>query len=229
MFDIHTHVLPFVDDGSKTLEDSLAMLFEAEKQGVTDMVITPHFRKDYAVLPQEIKQAFAKLSAAAHDAGVGVKLYVGQEFFINNDFKKDIADGKMLTIGGGKAVLIEFDYDLDTDIAEVVYQLKSMGYIPIVAHFERYKYADISVAEEIKALGGYIQINADGFFGKSKKRYYKKIKELIKNGLVDFVASDVHTFRGNYMLKAYNFVVKKFGEKTAAAVFTENAKQLING
>ena len=104
-----------------------------------------------------------------------------------------------------------------------------MGYVPVIAHFERSTYADVSVAEEVKALGGYIQINADSFFGKGKKAYYKKIKSLFKDGLVDFVASDVHAFRENYFNKAYNFVLKKFGESTANAVFNENALKIING
>lgn len=229
MIDVHAHVLPFVDDGSKSLEQSLAMLVVAQKQGVTDMVLTPHLRKEYDALPKTIKEVFCELKKTALDAGIFVNLHYGQEVFITNRYKEDIASGKILTINDGKHILIEFDYEEDFDIAETVYELSVLGYIPIVAHFERYLYADLSVAQEIKSLGGYIQVNADSFFGKGRRKYYGKIKKLINEGLVDFVASDVHAFRENYLGRARVFITKKFGQKIADALFIENARKILNG
>lgn len=229
MIDVHTHVLPFVDDGSRSVEDSLSMVREAAAQGVTDMVLTPHLRMDYNASIEEIVSAFDGFCEIVDDAGIQTKLYLGQEIFIDKDFKNLFEAGRVITVNASKFVLIEFDYVTYFDIGETVYELVNMGYVPIIAHFERYTYADVSVAEEVKSLGGYIQVNADSFFGKGKKAYYKKIKSLFKNGLVDFVASDVHAFRENYFNRAYNFVLKKFGESTANAVFNENALKIING
>ena len=123
--------------------------------------------------------------------------------------------------------MLEFSTKNENDIAEAVYTCVEKGFIPIIAHIERYYYANIEIAKEIKELGGFIQVNAGSVCGKFGP-YKRKATALIKAGLVDFVASDVHFKRTNYMLKAYNVAVKKFGRETADKLFTENAKTVLN-
>ena len=229
MIDIHTHVLPSVDDGSDSYSHSLEMVKVACEQGVTDLILTPHLRDDYRLTKEELTPVFEKFCAQVKKDGVDVNLYLGQEIFIEKDFKKYFLENSVITINGSWFVLIEFDCEEDIDIAEVVYDLTLLNYIPVVAHFERYSYADVSVAREIKELGGYIQVNADSLVGKTKKTYFKKVKKLFKEGLVDFVASDVHDFRENNLKKAFDFVSKKFGADVAQSVFNKNALQIING
>ncbi len=230
MVDIHAHALPFVDDGSSSFETSFIMLEGAISQGVTDIILTPHFSLgEYDTPATVLREEFEKFTAKVKEKGLAVNLYLGQEIFVRRDFKKIFESGNILTMNGTKKVLIEFDTSHDFDIAEAVYDLKIMGYEPIVAHFERYTYADISVAEEIKSLGGYIQVNAESLVGKTKHTYYKKVKPLIKEDLVDFIASDMHDFRQSLMSKAYDFTVRKFGAETAEKLFKENAKQIIGG
>ena len=230
MVDIHAHALPFVDDGSDSFETSFIMIEGSISQGVTDIVLTPHYSLgEYETPATEIREEFEKFKAKVKERGLDINLYLGQEIFVRRDFKKIFESGNYLTMNGTKKVLIEFDTRNDFDIAEAVYDLKMMGLEPIVAHFERYTYADISVAEEIKSLGGYIQINAESLVGKTKHTYYKKVKALLKEGLVDFVASDMHDFRQNLIAKAYDFTARKFGAHTAEKLFNENAKQIIKG
>ncbi|MBP5467183.1 MAG: hypothetical protein J6Y43_06460 [Clostridia bacterium] len=133
----------------------------------------------------------------------------------------------MFTLNGGKYVLLEFSTKHEKDIVEEVYTFTGKGYIPIIAHIERYYYADIETAKEIKELGGLIQVNA-GSVCERFGPYGKKAAAFIKAGLVDFVASDVHFRRKNRMLKAYNAVAKKFGRETADRLFTENAEAILN-
>ena len=111
----------------------------------------------------------------------------------------------------------------------MVYELKRKGFISIVAHIERYVSADLEVALEVKNLGGYIQVNAESIVGETKRFYKKFIKKLFKNGLVDFVSSDIHYDRMNYMSQARRYVEKKFGKQTAEDVFINNAKMIIEG
>ena len=85
------------------------------------------------------------------------------------------------------------------------------------------------MAREIKALGGYIQVNADSICGKYKRYLIRKVKALFEEDLVDFVASDIHQMRNPHMEKAYSFVSKKYGEKTAEKVFRLNAEKIIKG
>ena len=147
MTDIHTHALPFVDDGSASLEESLKMLGNLYAQGVTDVVVTPHYRSKYVATPDELKDAFKEFKIRVFEAGIPVNLYLGQEIYIGRGFKKFFAENKVLTLNGTKYILAEFDFNIETDVAEVVYELKAMGYIPIVAHFERYSYVDVNVAK----------------------------------------------------------------------------------
>ena len=219
-------MLPAVDDGSKSIEQSLSMLKEAEKQGVTDAILTPHYRADYLPTREKIEKQFAILKAAAQDAGIKLSLYLGQEIFAFNDMVNSLKAGKLLSMNASKYVLVEFSFKQETDISETVYMLKTHGYIPIVAHLCRYFYADTEIAREIKETGGLIQINASSVCGSFLHR--RKAMNFIKKGLVDFIASDVHFKRKNEMLKAYDIVSKKFGTDVADKLFTENAKMILN-
>lgn len=226
MIDIHSHILHAVDDGSENISQSLEILKEEEMQGVTDVILTPHYRADYLPDRETIETKFAELKEALSASGIHVNIYLGQEIFIFSDFVKAIKEGKVLTMNDSKYVLVEFSMKRPMDIAETIYMLVSNGYKPIVAHIGRYFYVDLETAKEVKELGGLIQINASSLC--RSVAFKRKALNLIKHGLVDFVASDVHAARKNDMQKAYNLVSKKFGEETANKLFTENAKKIIN-
>lgn len=226
MIDIHSHILQAVDDGSENIEQSLAMLKEEERQGVTDVVITPHYRADYLPIKSDIEVKFAELKEAVKKSGINVRIYLGQEIFVFNDVAKTLKEGTVLPMNGSKYVLVEFSMKHPMDIPETVYMLTQNGYIPIVAHIGRYFYADAETAREVKEVGGLIQVNAGSICRSMVLR--RKTMKLIQQGLVDFIASDVHFKRANCMEKAYKIVSKKFGKETADKLFTENAKAIIN-
>ena len=229
MIDIHTHILPEVDDGSASLECSLAMLNESVKQGATDIILTPHYRKEYKLSAKELKERFSKFKDQIDKSGLNVNLYLGQEVFIEKDYKTLLQNNEFLPINDGKHILIEFDYDIKRDVTEVVYEFVRMGYVPIVAHVERYQNYDHFLASEFKELGGLIQVNAESLVGKQKRIFGKKVKRLLKDDLVDFIASDVHFSRENYLGKAHSYIAKKFGKERAKQIFIENAKKIIEG
>ena len=229
MIDIHTHILPFVDDGSFDNNLSLNMLKECVHQGITDIVLSPHYRKIYKLPPNILQSEFEKFNKLVIDANIPVNLYLGQEVFIDEYYKQTFTSGRVLTMNKSKFVLIEFGHESEVDMPEIVYELIVLGYTPIIAHYERYLYSDLKTAFEIKALGGYIQINADSIVGKNKRFYLKLIKKLFKNDLVDFVASDIHHDRVNHLSQANKYVQKKFGQDVANKVFALNAKKIIKG
>lgn len=225
MIDIHSHVLPEVDDGSADLETSLSMLKEATRQGITDVILTPHYRANCLTDKDDLQKRFDEFKEAVKASGIEINLYIGQEIFAFERVDKALQEGKLFTMNGTKYVLIEFSMKRETDISELVYMLKSNGYIPIVAHIDRYFYANLEVAREIKEIGGLIQINAHGVCKASLRR--RRIFAMIKEGLIDFVASDIHDGRENRMAKAYQIIKKKFGEETADKLFEGNAKAII--
>lgn len=228
MIDIHTHVLPLVDDGSASLEKSLQMLSSSAEQGVTDLFLTPHCRAHYNQSAESLRKSFDEFAKVVCENGINVKLYLGQEIFIHKNIKQKLQDGEHLTLNGSRYLLLEPDY-MECEIVEAVYELTRIGYIPIVAHVERFSYISEQDVMEIKELGGLIQVNASALFCSDFRTDKKRAKRLLKAGLVDFIASDIHSNRQNYMQKAYNYVKSKYGINYANAVFTQNAKKIIEG
>ncbi len=229
MIDIHTHLLPEVDDGSSSIDASLEMARNLVEEGVSIAVLSPHYRGRYTLEKSVLEQKFNDFSNLLEKENIPLKVFLGQEIYITSDYKKKIREGETLGINQGKYVLCEFSFDKDGDVADIVYEIKTMGYKPIVAHLERYSYADLDTAFEIKECGGYIQLNAGSIVSPANKKQKKLIKALFKEKLVDFVASDVHEFREPLMKKAYVYVQKKFGKEIADKVFIENAKEIIEG
>ena len=227
MIDIHSHVLPFVDDGSGSVADSLSILKTAETQGVTDLICTPHHRAPYLKTPSELTDNFNLFKQKAAEEGININLYLGQEIKAEKDIKNLIAAGEVLTLSDSPFVLIEFDFNRQAESDNIVYELKNAGFKPIVAHYERYSYATMDEAYEIKRAGGLIQVNADSLVGKSRHFYGKTAKALLREGFADFVASDVHVGRDYLMADAYKFVEKKYGEACAKVVFEVAAKKII--
>ncbi len=229
MIDIHSHILPCVDDGSESLSASIAMLKKAVSDGVTGIIFTPHLRLNFNLSPKELQKKFDEFLVEVKKEGIEVDLYLGQEIYIDRDWKKLFKSKAFRTMAGTKHVLIEFSYTERQEYSEIVYELATMGYKPIVAHVERYSRITLDDVLEMRAEGGLIQVNAESIVGKEKgfRARLKYVKKLFKYGLVDFVASDVHSNREFLLKEAYAYVKKKVGEETAQTVFFINAKELL--
>lgn len=228
MVDIHTHILPLVDDGSGSTDDSLNMLYEQVESGVTDVFLTPHLRHRYNVPKSLLQTKFSEFCQAVKQKDIPVNLYLGQEIYISPDNPGLPIAEEIVTLNGSKYILIEFDFTIPTDIHDVVYEAVRQGYKPVVCHFERYTYADLEMAYAVKENGGLIQLNANSVTGDDRSSK-KMARKLLKFGLADFVASDVHSHRKNRMGEAYRIVKKKYGKEYAEDLFTNNAVKIING
>ncbi|MDD3123517.1 MAG: hypothetical protein PHC62_08420 [Candidatus Izemoplasmatales bacterium] len=223
MIDIHTHILPFVDDGSKDLESSLNLVRESVSFGVTDLFLTPHYYKsrNYLSSYQENKKVFDMLVSEVDHLKIPVTLHLGNEIFYQFEAVEKLRQHVVSPLGNSKMVLIEFvTFEEEEDIVEAIHNMKALGFIPIIAHIERYSYIkNISDYEIIKKMGALIQINAGSVVGASGSQSKKLVWKLMKLGLVDFVASDIHTFRKNYLKDAYELVSKKFDKDYANHIF----------
>ena len=226
--DIHSHILPEIDDGSESLEKSLAMIAEEISQGVKNIFCTPHYRIPYTKEKEETKRIFNEFNEKVKEKNLPVNLYLGQEIAVNENTLSMLKSGRLLTLKDGKYALLEFSLTKKTmDVSETVHEFVVEGFKPIVAHIERYPYLTIDDAYDVKRGGGLIQINADAAMEVGKIFGGAYIKKLIEENLVDFVASDYHYCRKNNMKEAYHAVTKRYGEEVAEKLFFMNAEKIL--
>lgn len=228
MVDIHSHIIPFIDDGSKTMEGSIALIEEAIKQGITDIICTPHYRpKMFEVDHEKTEKTFFQLQDATKDKNI--RLYLGQEIYCKriDSLLEILQNKKVFTMNNTNYLLLEFPYTDYVDISEIVYVMSIRKYQPIVAHIERYEYVKITDIQEIRKNGGLIQVNSSSIVGKDGHKIKNYVLDLIKKGLVDFISSDIHEKRKNYMGKAYRLIEKKFGKKESQRLFYDEALRII--
>jgi protein-tyrosine phosphatase len=232
MVDIHSHILPGLDDGSETLEESLAMLKIAVAGGTTDIVATPHANTEFTFQPELVTQKLAELSAAAGDS---IRIYTGCDFHLQYENIQDALEHPTkYTINHKSYLLVEFsDLMIFNTTGDIFYQLRSAGMIPVITHPER----NYLLQKRFEAIsewvtdGACLQITAHSFlgrFGKSSRAYADK---LMKAGLVHFVASDAHGTRDRTpdMREAFEYVSRKYGAKRAEQLFVLNPRAVLAG
>ncbi|HHU55969.1 MAG TPA: hypothetical protein GXZ48_04695 [Acholeplasmataceae bacterium] len=229
MIDIHTHILPNVDDGSDSFEKSIELLKQAKEQGVTHVILTPHIITNSSkyIGKEEIEKRFNEFVDKIKD--LGVKVYLGGEIFYHDKTYQQLVNDQLITVNNSKYCIIEFPLKTELDIEEALYNIRAKGFRPILAHPERYKSLKSSDVKLIKE-NAQIQVNSSSILGSHGKKIKKFVFELMRNDLVDYVSSDCHDpkKRNINLLQAYNIVRKKFGEEYADKVFKKNQQKLIN-
>jgi protein-tyrosine phosphatase len=229
MIDIHTHILPGVDDGATNFLQAKEMVKASALMGVTDLFLTPHYMKNLNYLShyEENLVIFDRLKTEIKEENLNINLYLGNEIYYDKTIFNNLENNRCVPLYGNY-VLIEFDVEeSDWLISEAIFNFKAKGYIPIIAHPERYiNVKEIEDYRIMRKMGAKIQVNADGFTKESNKATNKFLFKLIKEGLIDFIASDVHTFRENRLLDAYNVLVKKFSKEKIDSIF--NNRELFN-
>ena len=194
--DMHCHLVPKVDDGSKCVEESIECLQTLKAVGYNKVIITPHFQ--YPRFPndeEDITRRYEVLKKQAADEGVEIELAgIGGEYRIDSGFAKRIESPKFLKVGG-KYVLVEFSLHqqmIGSD--ELIFDLQMKGYEVILAHPERYPYLNVNGMrmEQLKNQGVYFQINSlslGGFYGEEAKQ---RAFEMLERGWVEFMGTDTH-------------------------------------
>jgi protein-tyrosine phosphatase len=214
MIDMHNHLLFGVDDGCKTIEESLVLIQKAISIGVTDIILTPHYAplRGYVKSVADIHSKFQELQQKVVDLQLPVKLYLGREIDEVDDLLDLLVSKKVQTINDSNYVLLDFGMR-KTDIDEYVYELIIQGYKPIIAHPERYSYIeDVKYFHKWKKTGALLQLNASSLYHPKNKQVKKHAIYLLKNGLIDFVGSDCHRNPQSYddFLQANEKIVKKY-------------------
>lgn len=203
--DIHSHLLPGIDDGSQSLKESLSLIKQLHLLGYSKLITTPHVISDYYPNNKEIiTEKLHTVQKALKLEDINITLEAGAEYYVDMHFLNLIEDGNLLTFKK-HYVLFETDYmNKPLVLNEIIRNLLDKGYIPVLAHPERYIYlhGNIEAYKQLKALGVLFQINAKSLYKKSHPSCKVALK-LIKLGLVDFIGSDTHRMRDIKRLESF--------------------------
>lgn len=196
MKDLHTHILPGIDDGAKSLEESIDILKKAFQNGVTDIVLTPHYIKDsiYSTNNKEKIKLMNQLKQEIKKQNLKLNLFLGNEIYIDEDITS-LMETEASTINNSKYILMELP--LNTKyllLDEVLFQLKQKKLIPIIAHPERYSayYKDFDFFARLQKNGCLFQGNIGSLYGYYGQKSKKMLKKMLKKNMIHFLASDIH-------------------------------------
>lgn len=233
LIDIHCHIVPGVDDGAATMYDAGKILQMEYWNGVSAVIVTPHYRLGMFETPQEeIDRQFRKLSKMVASSRSGMKVYLGCEYHSAPSIVADLNAGNRPTMAGSRYVLVEFSgRHTYTQIRNQIYELTASGYRPIIAHAERYPclVKDPLLVEELVHAGAQIQLTAVSVMGNAGRSSKKFCKLLIKQDYVSYIATDAHdiTNRKPELGECARYVAKKYGEEYARKIFINNPREII--
>lgn len=193
--DMHSHLIPGIDDGAKTIEDSIALIKELNAMGFKKVCTTPHIMSDYfRNTPEIINNGLEKVREAVKAQGIPMEINAAAEYYIDDGFVKKLESDKLLTIGDNY-LLFEISYiNCPDNIDEIIFRMQVLGYKPIMAHPERYPfwYNNFDQYRAFRDQGVLLQLNLNslsGYYGYDAKKIGDK---LVENNLVDLVGTDCH-------------------------------------
>ena len=235
-FDIHCHYLYGVDDGSKSPEMTLRMLDQSYQQGVRNVILTPHYNpKAFKMGIRDIKSRYEEFRELVKREGhPDMKFWLGSEIFYHKGTTpEDMLKGHVISLAKSRYILIEFQTNVEFSYIEsAVSEAQGAGYIPILAHIERFDAlrGDLEKVSLIKDEGALIQVNASTIFGSDGFRIKSFAKKLLKNRLVDFVGTDTHRdakWRVPNLGAAAEYIYKKCSENYADEIFIHNPAMIV--
>jgi protein-tyrosine phosphatase len=217
MIDLHSHILPGIDDGATTIEEAIAMAKLAVKDGIQLLAATPHHNNGkYSNERYSIKQAIASLNEQLIRRNIPLKLLPGQEIRFNDLFWAEWEAGNLLTLNDSRYILLELpSQHVPTGIWDVIHELRLKGIVPIIAHPERNSELinEIDTLQELVEAGALSQVTTHSLNGLFGRRIRQATLEMCRRNLVHIVASDAHhpQRRPFGMCEAYRCVASKLG------------------
>ncbi|WP_258100854.1 tyrosine-protein phosphatase [Marinoscillum pacificum] len=195
--DIHSHLIPEIDDGARSIDESIAMLTSFQQLGYKKIITTPHIHSEYYPnTKQVIESGLQTLKEEISRVGLTIKIEAAAEYYIDSEFLSLIENSEeIMSFGRFKYVLMETPFmNKPLIFDEVVFQLKSHGFVPVLAHPERYTYLmdDMSWLKKIRIQGVQLQITSSSLVGGYGKGPQKIANQLLKENMVDFIGSDLH-------------------------------------
>ena len=232
-YDLHTHILPHVDDGARDMEETRKILEKEYQDGVRTIFATSHYRRNmFEPSMEKIREQYALVKAEAARLYPELRILLGCEFHANMDMVEVLDAGGRPTLGESRCVLTEFSERSDFRmIQERCYALLTHGYEPVVAHAERYPAIFISLdnLEQLVDMGAYIQMNAGSIIGAEGFTMKRFCKKAMKRNLLHFVGSDAHNMkdRAPSMGKCAAYIEKTMGREYMEKILMKNPREII--
>ena len=231
--DMHSHILPGMDDGSRSMGQTLRMLETAVSEGITTMIATPHNMPGKGCPPGSVvRRKVDELRRTVEQEGIPLEIVAGTEYYYREEVLDILDSEDAVTLGNSDCVLVEFEPLAERNyIRNALRNILGLGYRPVIAHVERYAklMEDASVLFDMRKNGILVQVNAMSITGDNGRQAKKDVRSLLKKGLVDFVATDAHSDgrRAPFMDKCANVLYKKCGAQYADRLLFGNAEELL--
>lgn len=238
MIDLHAHFLPALDDGPPDWEGTLAMLREAEEDGITTAVATPHHHPGlYAPPGPLVRERLEEARGRAQEAGLAIRIEAAHEVRAQAGIARRVAEGEILpypSSGAVRYILVELPgAELPAYLNDLLFELERAGLSPVLAHPERHAVLSRRVerVEELVERGVVMQLTADSLFGMYGERIAAASRALLEAGCVHIVASDGHAARERPMrlAEARRFAEGLIGRAASEILFSVNPKRLLQG
>lgn len=233
LVDLHCHILPEIDDGSKNLDESLELAKAAVKDGVTHILATPHHLDNkYVNHKVDVEHAVKKFQNELNIRNIPLTIFPSQEIHINGDLIENYDD--LLGVDMDKKyVLIEFPhYGVPVYAERILFELQKLGTTPIIVHPERNKaiQGNMDILYKFIRQGALAQLTATSYVGGFGKNVAEISRKLLDHNLVQIVASDAHALTGrNFVLKEALLKLEQDYGSNKALEFEKNAERLVNG
>lgn len=233
MIDIHTHLLPDIDDGVETYNESLEILEELASHGITKLILTPHYLADtiYDSPRSDNLKLLSELQKEATKAGIDIELHLGNEIYIAPEITKLLHAKTISPLADSHYLLIELPISGNFDgYEDIFYNLQTEGYQIILAHPERYlsMQKDFSILERLHNQGILFQCNLGSIIGQYGHRAAKTVKKLAKKNLIFAFGTDTHHFRDfSEIDEAIYQLTRIYGEAKLATILNDNPLKIL--
>jgi tyrosine-protein phosphatase YwqE len=204
--DIHSHLLPGIDDGSKSLDESIKLIEKFISLGYKKLIITPHVMSEGYNNPTSlILEKYNLLKEEINKRNLDIKIEVAVEYMLDEEFLERLEKKDILTFGKNFLLFETSYYQKPLNFEHIIFKIKSKGYVPVLAHPERYRYMELRDYEKLKELELLFQCNINSFGGFYGKNVQKKVKYIAKKQWIDFLGSDCHSMKYlNFMQNVLN-------------------------
>ena len=193
--DLHSHLIPGIDDGAKCMDESLELLRGLAELGYQKVITTPHIMCDmYGNSSRRVTEGLHALREAAHSDGIVLEIDAAAEYYLDEGFMDELESGEILSICGEYLLFESSCYARPLQMEEMIFAIGKAGYKPLLAHPERYRYIidPRREYERFKELGVFFQINVNSFGGHYGQHALEMAEFLSRNGMIDFLGSDIH-------------------------------------